>query len=81
MARGTDKARDAAAGDDARGRGNRGLNAGMDRETLTRSLKALVAELEGLRRDEFSAGLGGSVLTVPRALVQILERDCRRPMT
>ncbi|WP_167392354.1 hypothetical protein [Mesorhizobium sophorae] len=35
-----------------------GLNAGMDRETLTRSLKALAVELEGLRRDEFSAGLG-----------------------
>lgn len=27
-----------------------GLNAGMDRETLTRSLKALAVELEGLRQ-------------------------------
>lgn len=35
-----------------------GLIAGMDREPLTRSLKVLAGELEGLRRDEFSARLG-----------------------
>lgn len=34
-----------------------GMSAGMDRETLTRSLKALAQELETLRRAEFSAGL------------------------
>jgi hypothetical protein len=34
-----------------------GFKTGMDRETLTRSLKALASELESLRREEFSAGL------------------------
>jgi len=35
-----------------------GISRGMDRQTLTRSLKALADELETLRRAEFSAGLG-----------------------
>ncbi|RUM95490.1 hypothetical protein EET67_22810 [Pseudaminobacter arsenicus] len=35
-----------------------GLDAGMDRETLTRSLKALAEELGTIREAEFSAGLG-----------------------
>jgi len=35
----------------------KGLAAGMDRETLTRSLKALATEIEALRRQEISAGL------------------------
>ncbi len=34
-----------------------GLAAGMDRETLTRSLKALATEIEALRRQEISAAL------------------------
>lgn len=34
-----------------------GMNAGMDRETLTHSLKALATEIEALRRQEISAGL------------------------
>lgn len=34
-----------------------GLAAGMDRETLTRSLRALAIEIEALRRQEISAGL------------------------
>jgi len=36
----------------------KGMEAGMERETLTRSLKALAEELETLHRAEFSAGLG-----------------------
>lgn len=34
-----------------------GINAGMDRETLTHSLKTLAQELEALKRAEFSAAL------------------------
>lgn len=35
-----------------------GFNSGMDKETLTRSLKSLAEELASSRRAEFSAGLG-----------------------
>lgn len=35
-----------------------GFDSGMDRETLTRSLKSLAEELASSRRAEFSAGLG-----------------------
>lgn len=34
-----------------------GMSSGMERETLTRSLKALATEVEALRRQEISAGL------------------------
>lgn len=38
------------------GEATRGFAADMNRETLTRSLKALAEEIEALRREEFSAG-------------------------
>src|SRR5690606_1884219 len=48
-----------------------GFEIGMDRETLTRSLKALTAEIETLRRQEFASGF--SALATSSRLDQAIE--------
>lgn len=62
-----------------------GINAGMDRETLTRSLKALAPKIDALGREEFSvwlvtAGIPGSSGRSPKRATATLTRSTSPPI-